>query len=67
MEPISTNWNIFEFFESFFSTLITYANTLWTWLSADITIGGVTIKLITVLGGAVITTLILWRIIKEFV
>jgi len=58
---------LFSFLYSFFFTLVTYAQTIWSFCNVEITIGDITFSLVAVLGTALIVTLITWKIIKEFI
>ena len=59
--------DIFNFLLEFITTLGETATLLWNWLFSEVTIGTYTFRPILAVGGGILITFIILKLIKEFI
>lgn len=61
------DFNIFLFLYDFFFTLKDFANFLYGFIFMEVTIGTYTFQPVVVLGGGIIVTFIILKLVKDFI
>lgn len=61
------NVNIFSFLLDFITTLGNTAQLLWEWLFDEVTIGVYTFRPILAVGGGLLITFLVLKLVKEFI